>query len=758
MKLIMTLLSDALPGSGEGLGGIIDVDVNYDEYGLPYIPAKRLKGILRESALDLRDVEKLTDPQVETLFGTRGKKHGTSFRLSDGYLPNYQQIRAFLKECAKERKDDKTYKSSFHRQAVLDFYTYTRAQTAIEDSGVAKEHSLRTFRVLKKDLTFAFECEDLSKDDLENLKLICAVTRRFGSSRTRGLGAIALRCDCSAAPTNTTLQDDNNEEHPKFREDETCICRLDIQTHGQILVTNEIGSDQVSEAYLPGSFLLGALAEAYIRGKKLEDAHQDECFRAIFLNGGVRFGNAYPVAQGKAYFPAPLSIVKEKDSQRYIDLVRSETDKQTKGGFDKFIRFDSSKEAQTCSPDKEIEYHHARPEEKRWLGHANEGDGQFFQFEVLSPHQQFRAEIIGTYAHLRVIQELIATTPTVFLGKSKTAQYGKCSMVGTLEKIDSSKNTITWPDGGKLVVTLASDMMLCNEHGLMIPDPKCFKEELFERLKMNAPTLTAKQIEFEKNKRFLKTKQIGGFVGVWNMPKIQGTALAAGSVIVLRNTSGQNLDVTELQQAAFGLRTEEGFGRIKLNWHGDFEIHVAKKEVDDEPVFDDDLTAATPLISHIVTQRIQSALKTEAVKKSEDIHKKITNAFLGRLRLFLMTSNTFQAFQEKCSALKQRGREHLMKLDRVLFLDGQDKITVDLKRFDDVVNGLKQVQTIRAWQYSVLQSAGINLEALLKEQVKREEDDQQKQPRFTWYKLYALHLITLLKLKNRKKEDSPREK
>lgn len=787
MKLIMELLSDALPGSGEGLAGIIDADVNYDDCGLPYIPAKRLKGILREAALDLCDVGKLTETQLATLFGKRGEMRGTAFRLSDGYLPDYPQLRAFLKECSKNEQCQKEYGSVFHRQAVLDFYSYTRSQTAIEDEGesvgVAKEHSLRTFRVLKKGLTFGFECESLSKDDLEKLNLICAVTRRFGSSRTRGLGAIALHCDCSAAPTNPTSQDDHNAEQPTFQEDETCVCRLNIQTHGQLLVTNEVGNDQVSEAYLPGSFLLGALADAYMQHNHLknENAHEDAQFRAMFLHGAVRFGHAYPVKNDQVYFPAPFSIVKEKDVNHFYDLAHAELDAdiQTKGGIGEFVVL-NGEEAQTCSPDREIEYHHARPEDNRGLGHAKRSDGQFFQFDVLAPQQQFRAEIIGNYAHLKEIQELIADTPTLFLGKSKTAQYGKCALTATLAKLDKTVDQIAWNNGERLVVTLASDMLLCNENGMMLPDPECFNDELFEQLKRKVPNLTKDQIVID-NKKFLKTKQIGGFLGVWNMPKIQGTALAAGSVIVLRNNSGQDIDVTALQTASFGLRTEEGFGRIKLNWHGEYhEIKKLKDHNNEQPNFAPDLTTAKTLIVHIIKQRIQAALKSEARTKMKEIHAMPTNAFLGRLRLFLTSSTIFQAFGDKCSALKPRGREHLMKLDDVLFLEERDikrqdtkplpanekqkdlrpqsekTIGVRLRKtntddkdgFADFIDQVAVIQNIRSWKAPILSYAKLEFEKML-------QDNKQL---FAWYQQYALHLITLLKFKNRNKEGGHREK
>ena len=49
-KLQISLKSDTLIGSGEGFGSIIDTDVVFDSLGLPFIPGRRLKGCMRESA------------------------------------------------------------------------------------------------------------------------------------------------------------------------------------------------------------------------------------------------------------------------------------------------------------------------------------------------------------------------------------------------------------------------------------------------------------------------------------------------------------------------------------------------------------------------------------------------------------------------------------------------------------------------------------------------------------------------------------
>ena len=49
-KLTITLKSDLCVGSGYSYARVIDSDISYDDLGIPYIQAKRLKGCLREAA------------------------------------------------------------------------------------------------------------------------------------------------------------------------------------------------------------------------------------------------------------------------------------------------------------------------------------------------------------------------------------------------------------------------------------------------------------------------------------------------------------------------------------------------------------------------------------------------------------------------------------------------------------------------------------------------------------------------------------
>ncbi|MGI8912229.1 MAG: RAMP superfamily CRISPR-associated protein, partial [Chloroflexota bacterium] len=78
LELRLELLSDAAPGSGAG-GPLVDRDVVVDELGLPVLPGRRLKGLLREACQEVQEAfqtvgrdqwlaEALCTPEV--LFGT----------------------------------------------------------------------------------------------------------------------------------------------------------------------------------------------------------------------------------------------------------------------------------------------------------------------------------------------------------------------------------------------------------------------------------------------------------------------------------------------------------------------------------------------------------------------------------------------------------------------------------------------------------------------------------------------------------------
>ncbi|MFW6172256.1 MAG: RAMP superfamily CRISPR-associated protein [Elusimicrobiota bacterium] len=200
-QLKIELLSDALIGSGEGYGAIIDSDVVFDDVGIPFIPGKRIKGCLRDS---MNKVSYMIESSgllksnksshgfqiLEELFGSPGEMYSSPLYISNFFIDNYKENRKVLKYLHKK------YPKIITEESIVDHFCEIRQKTAIEETtGTAKPHSLRSLRVLKKGLSFRGKIE-LMESNLYFKKLIalsCFNLRRIGTERNRGLGEIECK-------------------------------------------------------------------------------------------------------------------------------------------------------------------------------------------------------------------------------------------------------------------------------------------------------------------------------------------------------------------------------------------------------------------------------------------------------------------------------------------------------------------------------------------------------------------------------------
>jgi CRISPR-associated protein Csx10 len=202
LTLKLTLYSPALIGSGEGFGAVIDSDIVYDEIGIPYIPAKRIKGCLKDSAIEICEIFhnakinlfdlSMTDSEnrfkiVDSLFGTKGSEKPAPIYFSNLVIEDYQNIFEWLKYLMK------AYKNIINRQAIINYFSEIRQQTSIdEETGTTKEHSLRTIRVAKKDLVFngTIDLEEERDEYIRLLYFACLNFRLLGTKRNRGFGKV----------------------------------------------------------------------------------------------------------------------------------------------------------------------------------------------------------------------------------------------------------------------------------------------------------------------------------------------------------------------------------------------------------------------------------------------------------------------------------------------------------------------------------------------------------------------------------------
>jgi len=169
----------------------VDCDVIHDRYGLPYFPAKRLKGLLSESALEIAEMSELSQAgflskeTVAELF-----QHGTDspvqFIIHDFHLVGYNDMVKDLQYL------QSAYPECILPDDVLREYTSLRYQTAIDDTGVAADTSLHNMRVVKAGITFTgnIELQGVEERHFKAFVLALQNLRCAGLKRNRGFGKI----------------------------------------------------------------------------------------------------------------------------------------------------------------------------------------------------------------------------------------------------------------------------------------------------------------------------------------------------------------------------------------------------------------------------------------------------------------------------------------------------------------------------------------------------------------------------------------
>ncbi|MEZ8613791.1 RAMP superfamily CRISPR-associated protein [Vibrio sp. 10N.222.51.C8] len=178
-KLKFDIQSDWHIGSGEEGGAKADALVLKDEQGLPYLPGRAVKGLLREAFQKAEDNQWFTQScTVATLFGCEGTGIATQGIITVSNAVMQPSERRFFLENSKAKQ---------HLYRVL-------YSTAIEhDSGVAKETSLRSMEV---NVPMQLNAEiDLYSDDetwVDKITRVVPLITHVGAKRHRGLGQVMV--------------------------------------------------------------------------------------------------------------------------------------------------------------------------------------------------------------------------------------------------------------------------------------------------------------------------------------------------------------------------------------------------------------------------------------------------------------------------------------------------------------------------------------------------------------------------------------
>lgn len=604
-NLKIEILSDTIFASSGGGSAIDSITAHYSN-GLPYIPAKTIKGLLKESAIEIREflghgwkVDDKSDP-INILFGREGDGNNGALSILNGDLDKIDKLE-------EEIKENKLLSSE-----VLSYYTFIRHQTAMQN-GVAKEGSLRTLQVLKPGLEFYVPIKLDSITNYELLKYSCFNLRRVGINRNRGFGNIRCSIKDPIPSTNIQVLDGN-----KFM--------IKLVTPALLPAIGADSNTVGSEKIISGRKILGMLASAFIKEKNLQNAHNDATFRRIFLSGSVKFSDAYPIMNKKVCFPLGLHwVADKKNTKTEIDY---NSDKQVDNwkGIRGLYSIDGKMKAKVSTV---LDFHNSRNKVNQKTDNdfhsrikgSNRGDGIYY-YESIQKEQEFAFKVEGLEEDLQIIRSLLRKGESLRLGKSSSTSLGRVKVLnfgGTIFR--------KAPDTqGDLLLTFVSPVILRNKYGEFVPS--------LEALSLALGTTI---IIHPENAR-LRTTKVQVYQSSIQMQFPEMMAIAAGSSVKVSKDEYSRISSTSL-----GEFTHEGFGKfmvesmledakrdmllenIRLK---DDKMKIQDKEDQDTNLIPD--SDSRPLSSFIRLQREVSKAKLEAIGKN--LHKNTTMLMIAFMK------------------------------------------------------------------------------------------------------------------------------
>ncbi|XHX78397.1 MAG: RAMP superfamily CRISPR-associated protein [Stenomitos frigidus ULC029] len=426
-----------------------------------------------------------------------------------------------------------------------------------------------------------------------------------------------------------------------------------LQTEQPVLATSFQGdpNSDVSYPYLPGSVIRGALIGRYLKCHSLQNADilQDESVQRLFFNGTTRFLNAYLDVTGKRTLPIPRSWRKEKGTDlpcQVFDLsqnIPEDTSLKIVDGEFCTVQSDS---VTLYAVEKRINIHNLRhrrrgravPDKLDIAGKFVEaGEGAVFRYEAIDSGQTFQAIILCEDADEQTLKGLL-NPADLWVGGSQSAGYGHTKIV----KVASVAN---WDEVGipaeerydreTLVVTLLSDLILQDEQGHYVANPKLVAQQL----------VLPSQAKLKSS--YTRTTLIGGFNRKWGLPLPQIQALAAGSVLVFENTSVTAEQIAGWEVQGLGDRRIEGFGRIAINWLGEHATFNAKSPESNSSrssniaLTESSTQLAAQMAERLMRQKLDQLLLNQVGRASID-PTHITNSQLSRLILVARQALTLE--------------------------------------------------------------------------------------------------------------------
>ena len=421
--------------------------------------------------------------------------------------------------------------------------------------------------------------------------------------------------------------------------------------------------------YIPGSIMVGVCAKEFIgsskkrakkRSKKTskKNAHKDSMFQELFLNGDTRFISAYPIAHNDNdeqfdTFPTPLHLQFEKgDTSKLFDTFKPyETQTSNPGGF--LYQNDLNHLIHVGHPQTRINFHHSRD---RSTGSSKEG--QIFNYESINPGLTFRGYVIGTNANLEKLYHIMKEKNIQRIGRSRSAQYGMIRL--EVKKPVNYKTEFI--DSSRLTISLKTPAIIDNEYGCPTVSLECLEKHLNSQLNgSNKLKITDANI---------RTREVGGFLGVWNKPLPTSLAFKEGSSFVIEFIDSRK----EVIQDFLRRILIEGIGQRRAEGYGEIVILPDKVSSYEQPAHPSSLTSQSkprattdnppeslkPILIDIVKKNLLQRARSKGVEDSNKFSLN-NNHLLQRLRMIIKSCKSVDEIKKIPSQLKSEASKQLSK-------------------------------------------------------------------------------------------------
>lgn len=610
-QLRITLQSDLCAADGDGFASVIDTDIVTDEHGIPYIPARRLKGCLREAAVYIGS------EQIDAIFGVRGAMDAGSLHIANARIAEYSAVQTAAKL------------AKMSAQSVTELFTATVASTALGAGGSAEENTLRFLRAVcgttpwnEKPLEFLADVQ-IDEAYAAEFGRICKALRHIGYKRSRGFGAVSCRLE--PCGTQQTLSVPEQLDADKRYTLTYAVC-LDepLMLPGKAL-------DETRD-YVSGQQMIGTLAGAY-----LKDHPADAAFEELFLNENVRFSNLYLTDEKlREYIPVPQYLGKSKDkadAKLVLDMIENDKLEPGKKKILKPIKSGYINQAKEIRKVRTERVYHNAVNSKE--------ESKLYTQNCLQAGQYLRGTITAPGAQLSVIAKLLCNEPLRF-GRSKTAQYAQCRLAAvTVTPESDSKVQISKEQ--QAVYALVSDVILMDAFGNY--------DASFGAL---CQALGLEPDAVDQQHSSLKHTTVTGFLTVIGLQKAHIRAIAAGSIIVLKSGSQRTLPGT----VYVGEQLNAGFGQVRV-----FPADQLLAGVQTALQMQSENAGNSEIRAYFESLRKDQKMELCAVQYARDQAYQLTKkpkiwtaAFLGRVTLMVKQSDSQSDLDSRINSIKSKNK------------------------------------------------------------------------------------------------------